>query len=70
MEGSGTGLRQSLRKRDQVKNWPTPTCYEDVDAFCYLTPFLRHFIPGRPDFVSIILYCGVAKRDRGKVPFK
>ena len=70
LEGSGTGLRPSLRKRDQVKNWPTPTCYEDVDAFCYLTPFLRRFIPGRADFVSIMLNCGVAKRDRGKVPFK
>lgn len=69
MEGSGTGLRPSLRKQDQVRDWPIPTCHEDVDAFCYLTPFLRRFIPGRADLVAVMQNCGVARKDRGKVPF-
>jgi len=36
--------------------WPTPTCQVDVEAFCYLTPFLRRFIPGRVELVRIIKY--------------
>lgn len=70
MEGSGTGLRPSLRNRNQVKEWPTPTCYEEVDAYGYLTPFLRRFIPGRADLVAVMQNCGVARKDQTKVQFK
>lgn len=70
LEGNGDGLRASIRKREQVLNWPSPTCYEEVDAFCFLTPFLRRFIPGRADLVAIMQDCGVARKNRAKVPFK
>ena len=69
LEGSGTGLRPSLRKRDQIRNWPTPTCHEELDAFCFLTPFLRRFIPGRADLVAMMQDFGVARKNRAKVPF-
>ena len=70
LQGSGSGLRPSLRKREQILQWPTPTCYEEVDAFCFLTPFLRRFIPGRADLCAILQECGVKRKDRGRVPFK
>ena len=70
LEGSGSGLRASLKKRERVLNWPSPTSYEEVDAFCYLTPFLRRFIPGRADLVAIMQDCRVARKDQAKVPFK
>ena len=69
LEGSGTGLRPSLRKRDQIRNWPTPTCYEELDAFCFLTPFLRRFIPGRADLDAVMQEFGVARKNQAKVPF-
>jgi RNase H-like domain found in reverse transcriptase len=46
-EGSEMGLRPALRHRSKVMDWPTPTCKEEVEAFVWLTPFLRIFIPGR-----------------------
>lgn len=52
LEGNGNQLRPALRKRDQIRDWPTPTCYEELDAFCFLTLFLRRFIPGRADLVA------------------
>ena len=70
LEGSGSGLRPSLRKRDQIADWPTPRRYEELDAFCFLTPFLRRFIPGRADLIAIMQDFGVARKDRAKVPFK
>ena len=69
LECSGTGLRPSLRKRDQIRSWPTPTCYEELDAFCFLTPFLRRFIPGRADHVAVMQDFGVARKNRATVPF-
>ena len=63
LEGSGSGLRASPKKRERVLNWPSPTCYEEVDAFYYLTRFLRRFISGRADLVAIMQDCGVAGKD-------
>jgi len=40
-------LRPSLQKRDVILNWAPPTCEKEVEAFRYLTPFLRRFIPER-----------------------
>lgn len=37
-----------------ISEWPTPTSWEEVRAFCYLTPFLRRFIPGRAELVRIM----------------
>ena len=54
LEVGENGIRPSLRKRKMIEEWPTPTSWEDVNAFCYLTPFLRRFIPGRAELVKIM----------------
>jgi hypothetical protein len=54
LEGNLTGLRPSLKKRDQILGWPTLQCQEEVEAFLYLTPFLRRFIPGRAEHHRIL----------------
>ena len=56
LEAGPNGLRPSLRKRGTILEWPTPTNQEEVHAFCYLTPFLRRFIPGRAELVRILKY--------------
>ena len=37
-----------------IAEWPTPESWEEVRDFCYLTPFLRRFIPGRAELVKIL----------------
>ena len=54
LEAGENGIRPSLRKRRMISEWPTPMSWDDVRAFCYLTPFLRRFIPGRAELVSIM----------------
>ena len=54
LEGTGQGLRPSLRKRDQILEWPSPRNLEEVNAFCFLTPYLRRFIPARAELVAIM----------------
>jgi len=54
LEAGPNGLRPSLRKRETILQWPIPTSQEEVEAFCYLTPFLRRFIPGRAELVRIM----------------
>jgi transposase InsO family protein len=54
LEAGDNGLRPSLRKRKMILEWPTPESWDDVMAFCYLTPFLRRFIPGRAELVRIM----------------
>src|SRR5437762_9342352 len=49
--GSPDGLRPSIRHRDRILNWPIPENREELDAFLWLTPFLRIFIPGRAEHV-------------------
>lgn len=56
LEAGPNGLRPSLRKRETILQWPIPTSQEEVEAFCYLTPFLRRFIPGRAELVRIMKY--------------
>ena len=46
-EGTGDGLRPSQKHRERVEKWPVPTNRAELDAFLWLTPFLRIFIPGR-----------------------
>ena len=54
LEVGDNGLRPSLRKRKMITEWPMPASWEEVRAFCYLTPFLRRFIPGRAELVKIM----------------
>ena len=54
LEAGDNGIRPSLRKRRMIAEWPTPESWEEVKAFCYLTPFLRRFIPGRAELVKIM----------------
>lgn len=54
LEAGEEGIWPSLRKWTMMPQWPTPTTCEDVQAFCYLTPFLRRFIPGRAELVRIM----------------
>jgi len=55
LEAGPNGLRPSLRKRETILQWPIPTSQEEVEAFCYLTPFLGRFIPGRTSAKKISL---------------
>ena len=54
LEAGENGIRPSLRERKTISEWPTPTSWDDIRAFCYLTPFLRRFIPGRAELVKIM----------------
>jgi len=56
LEAGENGLRPSIKKRDTILKWPTPTTFEEVEAFCFLTPFLRRFIPGRAELVRVMKY--------------
>ncbi|SLM37531.1 Retrotransposon gag domain [Lasallia pustulata] len=48
--GAGT-IRPSIKHRDKVMNWPIPTNRQELDAFVYLTPFLKNFIAGQASHV-------------------
>lgn len=54
MTGSRFGLRPNDRKLEVLRNYPTPKDYAEVEAFLYLTPFLRRFIPGRAEHATIL----------------
>ena len=56
LEAGENGLRPSIKKRDTILKWPTLTSFEEVEAFCFLTPFLRRFIPGRAELVRVMKY--------------
>ena len=60
------GLRPSPRKREAILQWPTPTNQEEVEAFCYLTPFLRRSIPGRAELVRVVKYGVSLENDTGR----
>ena len=65
LEAGANGLRPSLRKRETILQWPTPKNQQEVEAFCYLTPFLRRFIPGRAELVRILKYGTEVKETNG-----
>ena len=46
-QGNAEGLRPSIKHRTKIQDWPTPRNRAELDAFLWLTPFLRIFIPGR-----------------------
>lgn len=45
-EGSHGGLRPSAKHLNNIEQMPVPTSREELDAFLWLTPFLRTLIPG------------------------
>lgn len=49
--GSSEGLRPSVKHLERMNNWPTPKTKQELDAFIWITPFLRMFIPGRAELV-------------------
>lgn len=53
-EGDSKGIRPSLKHREKIRNWPIPESRAELDAFLWLTPFLRIFIPGRSQLVMIM----------------
>lgn len=55
----GKGLRPKPARRDVFKDYPVPKSYKEVEAFLYLTPFLRRFIPGRAEHARILKDCMV-----------
>ena len=56
LEAGENSLRPSIKKRDTILKWPTLMTFEEVEAFCFLTPFLRRFIPGRAKLVRVMKY--------------
>jgi len=67
LEAGTNGLRPTIRKRETILQWPTPENKQEVEAFCYLTPFLRCFIPGRADLVRILRYGNEVKETKGNL---
>lgn len=57
MTGSRHGLRPNQRKLELMREYPRPENYDEVEAFLYLTPFLRRFIPGRAEHARVIKSC-------------
>ena len=48
------GIRVDPRKTDVVKNWPTPTCMEDVRRFLGLAGYFRKFLQGYASKVACL----------------
>jgi len=66
LEVGPNSLRPSLRKRETVLRWPTSMSQKEVEAFCYLTPFLRRVIPGGAELVRIMKYAKECSGSSGK----
>lgn len=45
------GIKPSLKHRQQIRDWPRPTCRAELEAFLWLTPFLKIIIPGQATHV-------------------
>jgi len=56
LECGANGLRPSVKERAAVLQWPRLSSFQEVEAFCSLTPFLWRFIPGRAELVRIMKY--------------
>ena len=51
---NGSGLRPSLDKAGAIRDYPRPTNANEVEAFVYMTIYLRQFIPGRAEHARIL----------------
>lgn len=52
--GNKNGLWPSMKHRDRIWHWLTPTTRAEVEAFLCLTPFLCIFLLGRAQHALII----------------
>lgn len=50
-ENSPIDLRPSSKHREEIRSWPTPIDWDELDAFLWLTSFLRIFELGRAEHV-------------------
>ena len=50
----GSGLRPSLDKVRAIRDYPQPTTAVEIEAFLYMTIYLRQFIPGRAEHARIL----------------
>lgn len=48
------GIRPSSDKLAALRNWPTPTCVEDVEHFLRVTSFTKNSCPGGSDLTCIL----------------
>src|SRR5205807_9061713 len=53
-ESDGSGLRPSLDKVKAIREYPRPTNLGEIEAFLYMTIFLRQFIPGRVEHARLL----------------
>ncbi|RPA72138.1 DNA/RNA polymerase, partial [Ascobolus immersus RN42] len=53
-QGGPEEIAPEVRKIKLFENYPVPTTPEELDAFNYLTPYLRRFIPGRAEHTRIL----------------
>jgi len=65
-----SGLRPSLDKAGAIRDYPQPTNANEVDAFVYMTIYLRQCIPGRVEHARIlkeaIIYRPLHKNEKNK----
>ena len=52
--GSVAGLKPIIKHQERIRDWPVPTNRAELDAFVWLMPFLRMFMPGRAQLVMEI----------------
>ena len=52
--GDKNGLWPSMKHRERIRHWPKPTTRAEVEAFLWLTLFLRIFITGQAQHAIII----------------
>jgi len=50
----GSGLRPSLDKVRAIQDYPRPANATEIEAFLYMTIYLRQFIPGRAEHARIL----------------
>lgn len=50
----GEGLRPSADKVRAIRDYPAPKNIAEVEAFLYMTTYLRYFIPARAEYARIL----------------
>jgi len=67
---NGSGLRPSLDKVRAIRDYPRPTNLNELEAFIYMTIYLRQFIPGRAEHAHIlkeaIIYCALHDSEQNR----
>ncbi len=62
------GLRPSIKQRERIKHWPTPTSKEEVEAFLWLTSMHCHPTKKREQIYDNRLFGGHRKPERRSRP--